>query len=136
MFVFCQPHEKEKVHEECEKFFGPLEIGRENEEPKTIPSLKELYERLDNETAGQTAKSSMKSKIMELPRHEFLTLRALAEIGPSTAEEICRTTKRERSTESLLLNRLAESGFAEKQRQGKKIYFKPISVVVGALKEL
>jgi DNA-binding transcriptional ArsR family regulator len=119
-----------------EKLFGPLEIGRESEPRKVIPSLKELYDRLDNETSGQTVRSSMKSKLMELPRHEFLTLRALAEIGPCTAEEICKTTKRERSTESLLLNRLTESGFAEKQRQGKKIYFKPISPVVGALKEL
>jgi HD superfamily phosphohydrolase len=136
MFIFCQPHEREKVREECEKFFGPLEIGRESEPRRVIPSLKELYARLDEEAEGQTARSSIRSKIMELPRHELLTLRALAEIGPSTAEEVCKTTKRERSTESLLLNRLAESGFAEKQRQGKRIYFKPLSPVIIALKEL
>lgn len=136
MFVFCESHEREKVHEECEKLLGPLEIGREGEERKIIPSLKEMYDRLDSEMAGQSVRSSIKSKVIELPKHEFLTLRALVDVGPCTAQEISRKTKRERSTESLLLNRLAESGFAEKQRQGKKIYFKPIAPVIGALKEL
>lgn len=136
MFVFCDPIDLSAVHQACQKIFGPLEIGRESEERKIIAPLRDLYARLDGKTSRESLHMSIKATILDLPRHELLTLRALVDMGPSTAVEISKHTRRERSTESLTLNRLVEHGFVEKERQGRRVFFKPSSAIISAIREL
>lgn len=136
MFVFCEPNDQKRVHDVCEKIFGTLEIGRENEKRVVITPLKDLYARLNEGTLSDSFAASTKARILDLPKHEFLTLKILAILGANTAEEISKQSRRERSTESLILNKLADAGFVEKERMGKKVYFKSTSAVISAMKDL
>jgi len=136
MFVFCDAIDLRAVHDACEKILGPLEIGRESEERKVIEPLRDLYAQLDGRVSSDRVHSSMKEKILDLPRHELSTLRALVAMGPSTAVDTSKHTQRERSTASLILNRLVEYGFVEKERLGKRVFFKPTSATISAIREL
>jgi HD superfamily phosphohydrolase len=136
MFVFCDPAKFDPVKKVCETVFGPLEIGREDEERTVIDPLKDLYDQLDRTESSEIKQRSIKSMIFDLPKHELVTLRALDALGSATADDVRIRTERDRATESLMLNRLVKEKLAVKAKQGRKVYFTLTTASIVALREL
>jgi DNA-binding transcriptional ArsR family regulator len=67
--------------------------------------------------------------LLELPDSLRKTMMASNELKEATAEEIAAKTKRARSVESIYLNQLVRMGRLERNRRGRKVYFKPVKYI-------
>ncbi len=69
-----------------------------------------------------------RNMLLALPNHLRKTIFVLAKIGMGTAEDVAKHTGRARAIESSYLNQLTLQGRVEKSRDGRKAFFKPITV--------
>ena len=95
--------------------------------------LEKIEERLENLekrvlTRGpKTGVGSMSIKIEDmLALSDSLqkTMIAIQELDEATTNEVAEKTGRSRSVETIYLNQLTRLGYVNKERRGRKIYFK------------
>lgn len=61
--------------------------------------------------------------MLQLPDHIRKTLIVVAQLGPSTANDIASYTHRARAVESAYCNTLVTMSYLKKERKGRRVYF-------------
>jgi len=64
--------------------------------------------------------------LLALPSSLQKTLLALQELKEATSSEVAKKTGRDRTVETIYLNQLMRIGHINKERRGRKVYFKVI----------
>jgi len=62
--------------------------------------------------------------LLELPDNLRSTLTALLKLKEATASDVAAITRRGRAIESHYLNTLVKMGYADKKREGRKVYYR------------
>lgn len=106
-------------------------MNKVKDEKEMIDFLDNLTDRLEVIESRISSIESRFNPVIEDKMALFLTvpdtirksLFAVSQLGNCTADEVSEVTERHRSIENKYLNELVRSGWLQKKRSGKKIYY-------------
>ncbi|MCG7849646.1 MAG: hypothetical protein MIO93_10770, partial [ANME-2 cluster archaeon] len=107
------------------------QMNKVKDEKEMIDFLNDLTDRLEAIESRISNIESRFNPVIEDKMALFLTvpdtirksLFAVSQLGNCNADEVSEVTKRHRSIENKYLNELVRSGWLQKKRNGKKIYY-------------
>ena len=104
--------------------------GEVSERIKSIEGRLDTLEKMLKTMSGSPARnpplSIDMSDLLALPSSLQKTMLALQELKDATSSEVAEKTGRDRTVETIYLNQLMRIGHLNKERRGRKVYFKVI----------
>jgi predicted transcriptional regulator len=89
-----------------------------------LETLEVMIKSLGLSSSRNQPKSINMSDLLALPSSLQKTMLTAQTLKEATANEVAEKTGRDRTVENIYLNQLVRLGYLEKERRGRRIYFK------------
>ena len=107
----------ETIHESIEKL------------TETVETLEKIVSKLEERIEKLEEKKTIAFNYAELPDNLRKTMNTIYKLKEANASQVAEETGKTRGIESLYLNQLHRMGHLDKNRKGRKTYFKLLQVI-------